>query len=112
MPGYAPSYLWPPAATPTGGAMPARQAKSHSSARCAAVAMPCASFPRACVHRFSRPISTARRQGPALLPRTEGIGGGVVQRVAATLPGLRAAAAGAVLVISDGALAEAEFVST
>ena len=43
-------------------------------------------LPPACVRRFSRPISTARRRGPALLPRTEGIGGGVVRRVAATLP--------------------------
>ena len=60
MPGYAPSYLWPPAATPTGCAMPARQAKSHSSARCAAAAMPCASFPQpasAGSQGLSRPLA-------------------------------------------------------
>ena len=60
MPGYAPRYLWPPAATPTGCAMPARQAKSHSSARCAAAAMPCASFPQpasAGSQGLSRPLA-------------------------------------------------------
>jgi hypothetical protein len=89
--------------------MPARQAKSRSSARCAAAAMPCASFARACVHRSSRPISTARRRDPALLPDTEGIAVRVIQRAGAALPSLRTAAPGAVLVISDAALGAAEF---
>jgi hypothetical protein len=40
--------------------MPARQAKSHSSARCAAAAMPCASFPQSASTGFqglSRPLA-------------------------------------------------------
>src|SRR5438477_12977687 len=39
--------------------MPARQVKSFSPARGTAAAMPCASFPSACVRRFSKPILTA-----------------------------------------------------
>jgi hypothetical protein len=52
-------YLISPAANPIGCAMSARQAKSSSHARCAATAMPCASFPPASVRRFSKPILTA-----------------------------------------------------
>ena len=36
-------------------------------------------LPPVCVHRFSRPISTARRRGPAPLPDTEGIAGRSIQ---------------------------------
>src|SRR3984893_5623147 len=48
-----------PAANPIGCAMPVQQAKSCSPARCAATAMLCASFPRACVHRSSKLILIA-----------------------------------------------------
>src|SRR5271165_833044 len=48
-----------PAAIPTGCAMRARQARSCSPVRRAATTMPSASFPPACVHRFSKPILTA-----------------------------------------------------
>ena len=86
MPGYAPSYLWPPRGNSNwvrnaGAAGEVALVRALRRRRYAV-----RELPPACVHRFSRPISTARRRGPALLPRTEGIGGGVVRRVAATLP--------------------------
>jgi hypothetical protein len=51
-------YLVCPRGNSNWVAMPASQAKSCSSARCAAAAMPCAKFLPACVRRSSKPIST------------------------------------------------------
>ncbi len=87
MPGYAPSYLWPPAAIPTGARCPrGRRSRTRPPAAplppCRARASPELRPPvlKAHLDRFGR-------RAPALHSHTEGIAGQSIQRAGAALPG-------------------------